>query len=193
MSSTDTVGLPGGRRHLTGRQADTVQGLCDAALEEVRERGYAALTVRNVARRAGVAPATAYTYFASKDHLITEVFWQQLQGLPPVGAGPGRHPAARLADAIGDLGRMLVREPQLAAGCTTAMLGEDPDVKRVRDRIGVALYRRVADALGTAGSDAIVNALGFALSGALMQAGMGYLRYEDLPDRLAEVAALILP
>src|SRR4051812_12952951 len=66
------------RRRLTGRQADTVRRLTDAAVEEVRETGFDGLTVRNVARRAGVAPATAYTYFASKNHLITEVFWRRL-------------------------------------------------------------------------------------------------------------------
>ena len=29
-------------------------------------------------RRAGVAPATAYTYFSSKSHLVAEVFWRRL-------------------------------------------------------------------------------------------------------------------
>ena len=46
------------------------------------KRGYDGLTVRTVARRAGVAPATAYTYFASKDHLLAEVLWRRLQALP---------------------------------------------------------------------------------------------------------------
>src|SRR5258708_2120792 len=72
------------RRRLTERQADTVRRLTDAAVEELRESSFDGLTVRNVARRAGVAPATAYTYFASKNHLITEVFWRRLSSLPPV-------------------------------------------------------------------------------------------------------------
>ena len=42
------------------------------------------LTVRNVARRAGVAPATAYTYFSSKDHLLAEVLWRGMEALPAV-------------------------------------------------------------------------------------------------------------
>jgi cytochrome P450 len=49
------------RRRLTDRQADTVRRLTDAAVEEARETGFDGLTVRGVARRAGVAPATAYT------------------------------------------------------------------------------------------------------------------------------------
>ena len=46
-----------------------VHRLVDAAVEELHRTGYEGLSVRNVAKRAGVAPATAYTYFSSKDHL----------------------------------------------------------------------------------------------------------------------------
>ena len=68
--------------------------LVRATGEEVEEVGYAGLTVRNVARRAGVAPATAYNYFSSKDHLLAEVLWRRMQALPPVEpTGSGRCPS----------------------------------------------------------------------------------------------------
>ena len=38
--------------------------------------------MRSAAERAGVAPATAYTYFASKDHLLAEVLWRRMEALP---------------------------------------------------------------------------------------------------------------
>ncbi|MBW2399623.1 MAG: helix-turn-helix transcriptional regulator, partial [Deltaproteobacteria bacterium] len=38
-----------------------------------RLRGYAAVTIRSVAERAGMSLATVYRYFSSKDHLIAEV------------------------------------------------------------------------------------------------------------------------
>ncbi|HLH28588.1 MAG TPA: helix-turn-helix domain-containing protein, partial [Acidimicrobiales bacterium] len=60
------------RRRLTERQAEVVADLVRAAAAEVDEAGYDGLTVRSVARRAGVAPATAYHYFSSKDHLLAE-------------------------------------------------------------------------------------------------------------------------
>ena len=68
--------------------------------DEVEEVGYAGLTVRIVARRAGVAPATAYTYFSSKDHLLAEVLWRRMQALPP----PGRRRADRSAERLADVG-----------------------------------------------------------------------------------------
>ena len=58
--------------------------LVQATSDEIDEVGYAGLTVRSVARRAGVAPATAYNYFSSKDHLLAEVLWRHMQALPPV-------------------------------------------------------------------------------------------------------------
>lgn len=45
----------------------------------LRESSYADLTVRAVAARAKVAPATAYTYFSSKNHLIAEVYLDLMQ------------------------------------------------------------------------------------------------------------------
>ena len=53
------------RRALSGRPAGTVAALVDAAVAEVAETGYDGLTIRGVARRARVSPATAYTYLVN--------------------------------------------------------------------------------------------------------------------------------
>ncbi|WP_308287249.1 TetR/AcrR family transcriptional regulator [Actinomadura parmotrematis] len=180
------------RRRLTERQADTVRRLTDAAVVEVREAGYEGLTVRNVARRAGVAPATAYTYFASKNHLITEVFWRRLHALPPVAetvAAPG---TGGVVTVLREIALLVSDEPELAAACTTAMLGTDPDVRELRIRIGVAIRDRLRAALGR-DDPKILGALELAYAGALVHAGMGYTSYARMADRLAEMAELILP
>jgi AcrR family transcriptional regulator len=179
------------RRRLTGRQADTVDRLTAAAVDEVRARGYAGLTVGNVARRAGVAPATAYTYFASKDHLIAEVFWRRLRDLPPVRVDRRRAAAARLAESLQAVGLLVADEPELAAACTIAILASDPDVRRLRDRIGGIVRQRLAAALGDDGDPAMLRVLELAFSGAMLQAGMGYFSYADVGDRMAEAVALL--
>jgi AcrR family transcriptional regulator len=180
------------RRSLSGRQADKVERLLGAAIEELRINGYDGLTVRNVARRADVAAATAYTYLASKDHLIAEVFWRRLQALPAPAPDRRRAARGRVADALRDVGSMVAAEPELAAACTTAILANDPDVHRLRARIGLAFDERLRAALGDDADPAALRALGLALSGALLQAGMGYFAYEELADRLEEVAGLVL-
>ena len=116
------------------RRAATAERLAAAAVEELRAVGYDGLTVRNVARRAEVAPATAYTYFASKDHLVAEAFGRALDALPPVEVD-GRHAVdRRVARAIADVARLCTDEPALAAAATTALLADEPDVARLRRR-----------------------------------------------------------
>lgn len=178
-------------RPLTARQAETVARLVETAGEVLRAQGYDGLTVRNVAAAAGVAPATAYTYFASKDHLVAEVFWRRLVELPPVEVVDAP-PATRAADALAPIALLLVDDPVVAAAVTTAMLGSDPEVKRVRDRIGAVTRDRLVYALGPDGDPGALMVLGLAFSGAMLQAGMGHLAYADLPAVVADATRRIL-
>lgn len=181
------------RRRLSDRQAQTVQKLVVAAVEELREQGFDGLTVRNVARRAGVAPATAYNYFTSREHLVTEVFWRRLRGLPESRVDMRRNAAARAVATMTDLALLVADEPELASACTVAMLATDPDVKLLRDRIGVEWHRRLSHALGEDADPAVLMTLEFAMSGALVRAGMGHMTYEELPGQLARAVQLVVP
>ena len=191
-STAATAALLAPRRHLSDRQARTVAGLLDATVDELREVGYDGLTVRNVARRAGVAPATAYNYFASREHLVTEVFWRRLEALPETRIDRRRSAASRAAATLAEMALLVADEPELAAACTAAMLSNDPDVKVLRDRIGLTWRRRLQAALGDDADPAVLRSLEFAVSGAMLQAGMGHLDYTDLPDQLARTAELVV-
>lgn len=180
------------RRQLSAKQAATVQRLTVAAVEQLREHGYDGLTVRNVARAAGVAPATAYTYFTSREHLVTEVFWRRLQALPESRVDRRRTAAARVSATMSDLALLVADEPELAAACTAAMLATDPDVKALRDRIGLEWHRRLARALGDGADAEVLSTLEFVISGALVQAGMGHLTYEELPGHLTRAVELLM-
>jgi AcrR family transcriptional regulator len=171
--------------------AGRIDALVEATVEELRDHGYEGLTVRNAARRAGLAPATAYTYFASKDHLVAEVFWRRLEALEPV-ATSGR-PATRVSKALRALALFIAAEPELAAASTTAVLAADPDVRRLRGRIGAVFDGRIVAALGPDADPKVVRALNLALAGALLQAGMGYFSYTELADRMDEVVSVVLP
>ncbi|MCB0987038.1 MAG: helix-turn-helix transcriptional regulator [Acidimicrobiales bacterium] len=186
------------RRHLSGRQARTVGLLLEAALSELTEVGYDALTVRGVARRAGVAPATAYTYFGSKEHLVAEVFWRRYarDASPEDTARHGTvttpgTPASRAASVLGEFA-MVADEPELAAACTVALLANDPEVRDLRLQIGTETRRRLVEALGDDADPLAVQTLLLATSGALLQAGTGHLAYDAVPALLADVARLVL-
>jgi AcrR family transcriptional regulator len=198
MSSILATEAP--RRQLTSRQADTVRRLTEAGVEEVRESGYESLSLRDVARRAGVAPATAYTYFGSKDHLLTEIFWRRLNALPPAGAdGAKGHAARKSAKAsrtaevtavLRELALLVSAEPELAAGCTAAMFGSEPDVRQLRLYIGRQIHQRIEAAAGPGSPQG--RLLELAYFGAMVEAGLGYTTYEHMADRLAEAAELIM-
>ena len=199
--SSNVVPLPTSatRRHLSDRQARTVSRLIDAALEELTEVGYPTLTVRSVARRAGVAPATAYTYFGSKEHLVGEVFYRRLMTLPDVAVDRRLSSANRVAAALREVALLVADEPELSAACTIALLGDDPEVRSLRDRIGGTIHRRLLAALGDPARDgkrdgnrAALDAIELAFSGAMLQTGTGHLSYDELGDRLAAAAELIL-
>ncbi|MDC3725633.1 MULTISPECIES: TetR/AcrR family transcriptional regulator [unclassified Rhodococcus (in: high G+C Gram-positive bacteria)] len=188
------MNLESTRRRLTEKQADTVARLTQAAVEVLREEGFTGLTVRMVAARAGVAPATAYTYFSSKEHLVAEVFWRRLANAPTADAADAENTsrADRVVAVLRGIALLLADEPELAAAVTSALLGQDPDVEHLRARIGLDIRHRISAALGADSDPDELEALELLYAGALVRAGMGYGTYEKLADRLETSVRLLL-
>ena len=179
------------RPGLNARQARTVTSILDAGSAVLRAVGLDALTVRTVALRAGVSPATAYTYFDSKDHLFAEMFWRHLCAHPsPALAGDDA--VARLSELTKGLTSMLADCPEMAAAATRALLGTDPAVERLRVRISGEYRTRFQGALGPTADRNVLNALLLTFSGALLQTGMGLLTQDQLVERLDRAFAVIM-
>jgi AcrR family transcriptional regulator len=184
--SNQVSSLP--RRELNPRQTETVARLLAAGTDELRAVGVEALTIRTVAQRAGVSAATAYTYFASKNHLFAELFWRRLvaEEFEPTG-----DTSLQRVQSIGHaMSRMLDDAPEIAAGARAALLSSDPDVIRLRSRIGAELVRRFEAALD--GNPDLVDALLLMFTGALLQAGMELTTYAEMSRRLDAAAAAIM-
>lgn len=179
------------RQGLNPRQAETVARLLDAAAQELAATGPEQLTIRMVASRAGVSPATAYTYFSSRNHLFAELFHRKVLLEHPVEV-TGRTPIQRVTAVTRHLATVLGDRPHLAAAANHALLGTDPDVERLRVVIGAEIVRRFQEALGDDDRPEVLDALTLALTGALLQTGMGLISYDHLADRLDAVMATIL-
>ncbi|WP_166906569.1 TetR family transcriptional regulator [Mycobacterium sp. DL440] len=175
------------------RQEETFRKVLTAGTEMLRESSYADLTVRAVAARAGVAPATAYTYFSSKNHLIAEMYLD-LVSRCPYFTDVNNSMTARVDAALRALTLVVADEPEVAAACTTALLGggTDPAVRKVRDRIGAEIHKRIRSAVGPDADSRIVSALEMTFFGALVNAGSGAFTYRQIADRLTYVVGLIL-
>jgi AcrR family transcriptional regulator len=179
------------RQELNARQAETVEKLLSAAAEELRTEGPESVTVRTVAGRAGVSPATAYTYFASRNHLFAELFWRKVLLEHPADIS-GDTPLARVQSVTRQLSAVLAESPHLAAAANLALLGTDPDVERLRHVIGADMIGRFRTALGDHSTDELLDALGMIQTGTLLQTGMGLISYDDLAARFDALVATVM-
>lgn len=175
------------------RQEETFRKVLAAGMATMRENSYADLTVRMVAARAKVAPATAYTYFSSKNHLIAEVYLDLVRQVPYF-TDVNEPMRTRVDKALRHLALVVADEPEVGAACTAALLGGNADgaVRAARDRIGAEIHRRIASAIGPGAEADTVAALQMAFFGALVQAGSGEFTYHEIADRLGGVVNLIL-
>ena len=187
------TGPQAGQTPRNRRQEETFRKVLAAGMETLREKSYADLTVRAVAARAKVAPATAYTYFSSKNHLIAEVYLDLVRQVPyftdvndpmptrvrpgaaPPGAGGRRRARGRRGVHDGVAERR--RRPCGDRGARPHRRGDPPP-----HHFG---HRARRDP-GT------VSALEMAFFGALVQAGSGEFTYHKIADRLADAVGLIL-
>ncbi len=176
------------------RQQETFRKVLAAGVETLRETSYPALTVRAVAARAKVAPATAYTYFSSKNHLIAEVYLDLIRQVPYFTDVNDPMPM-RVDNALRHMALVVADEPEVAAACTTALLSgsADPAVRAVRDRIGAEIHRRITSAIGPDADPRTVSALEMTFFGALVNAASGAFTYHQIADRLGYVVGLVLP
>lgn len=179
------------RRRLTAKQADTVDRLGRAAVELLSREGFSGLTVRRVAAEAGVGAATAYTYFSSKEHLVAEVFWRRLNAAPPVEHETS-DPATRAIEVLQHVSLLVADDREFAGAVTNALLGRDPDVEVLRQRIAHDIHDRLTAALGPDVDPDVIDTLELVYSGALVRVGMGYATYEDISRRLEASARLLL-
>ncbi|WP_111508212.1 TetR family transcriptional regulator [Mycobacterium kyogaense] len=194
MSSDAVTAITGADRasRRNRRQEETFRKVLDAGLMMLRESSYAELTVRAVAARAKVAPATAYTYFSSKNHLIAEIYLDLIRQVEYF-TDVNDKTADRVEKTLRALALTVADEPEVAAACTTALLsGGDPAVLTVRDRIGAEIHRRIRSAVGPDADPRTLAALEMTFFGALVNAGSGAFTYHQIADRLSYVVGLIV-
>jgi AcrR family transcriptional regulator len=193
VAITPRAGGPAGEVQRNRRQEETFRKVLAAGIEVLRERSYADLTVRAVAARAKVAPATAYTYFSSKNHLIAEVYLDLVRQVPYFTDVNEPMPM-RVDNVLRHLALVVADEPEVAAACTTALLGGagDPAVRSARDRIGAEIHRRITSAIGPDADPRKVSVLEMAFFGALVNAASGAYTYHQIADHLGYAASLIL-
>ena len=112
---------PSGRS--ASAQAQRIERVVRAAIELTAEGGYEAVQMREVARRAGVALATLYRYYPSKEELIRGAILSELASLrADLRRRPPRQetPAGRTGEVFARGFRAMIRNPGFAHAAMSA-------------------------------------------------------------------------
>lgn len=138
-------------RQIERSQAARRMRIRDAARELASRGGYAAVTMHDVAERAGVGRATVYRYYSSKDHLIADVHLEQSHALVDIlRADPpaGNDPAERLAEVCSRLVDVAAGDLPLTEAGVTLALSDDPAIASAQEWRAQMMVPYLETALG---------------------------------------------
>lgn len=175
--------------------ADRRQAILDAAREQFAEKGYAAASVRAIARAADVDPALVHHYFGSKEKVFVaamELPFDPAERLPAALEGDADGLAERLVRMfLGIWADPTFRTPML--GLVRSAFTSEQGAAMLREFVGEALLGRVAQSVGGGLSDPLRVQVA-----AAQLVGVVILRYVVRLEPLAsasddDLAALLAP
>jgi AcrR family transcriptional regulator len=174
------------------RDDEKTRKVLTATLELLRETPYSDLTMQAISKRAGVSVGLLREHFWSKDAIVAEIYLDRLRAAPlDVDVELGAQ--ERIVAQFSHLVMLLADEPGLAAACSSALVGADPSVRSVRERIHAEYHRRVRTMLRSGAWPEVTQTLEFGLVGALVHASCGIDNFQQTADDLARMVATVLP
>lgn len=135
VSTLDLQPLNGGLR--TARQRSRYQAIIRVTLDLLRKRGFERTNIQSISSKSGVALATIYRYFKSRDKLIYVAtgYWLDQIALQSIPCKSDRGIGNNLTKFIRTSAKELINEPRLLEALARANLSADPEVvKLVRHR-----------------------------------------------------------
>ena len=182
---------------MTVRQRQRRDDVVGAVLDLVAERGIDGLQMRDVCDRSGVALATVYRYFSSKDHLVAEALmtWAARleRNLDVVTAE--LEPADRLAEVLRRGVEHLERQPQFAGMLLYVSTSRDVHASEAYLRLG----RVIRETLGRTIPDVdpklredVLQVIGSVWYHAIVEWVAGRIPAHGVHARLARASRLLL-
>jgi hypothetical protein len=130
----------------------------------------------------------AYTYFASKAHLVAEIFYSFLCTIPVEEPDSSVPISRRIATTLGEVACRLGEVGPLAQSGNAVLLGDEPDVVELRALIGLELIRRIEVVSGEDADPGIFEPVYLTFIGAMLYAAFGGCRFDEVA-RFVEMAA----
>jgi len=180
---------------LPGRQQERRDRIVDAAMRLMVAVDYDRIQVRDVAEGAGVALATLYRYFASKDHLFACALTKWASGFEErLAYPPGASTAERVTAVYRRAARAFEGEPRVYAVLTQLESSRDERAAEIYQAFVRAQNRAFATALSDLPAEErgdVCWVMGAVLSEALRARMLGQLDMPGVYARIGRSAELL--
>ena len=171
---------------------EVARSVRDATVALLRDVPYSAITMRSIAKRAGISHAETLAHFRSTGAVVAEIYLERLRAAPLI-VDVEASARARIVAQFSQLLMLLADEPGLAVACSSALICDEPSVHTSRQRIHAELQRRVRTALRSGAWPEVAETLEFGLIGALVHASCGADTFRQTAEDLASMVAVVLP
>lgn len=184
---------------MTSRQLIRRARIIEAVIDLIAETGAEAVQMRDVARRSGVALATVYRYFSSKDHLLAAALedWQKRLTRRIVASArpPVADPLSAMLDYLRRAQRAFNRNPQMSALMQQMMTSTVPEARVTLDemnRTNVDMFNRLLDGVAPEAIPNVSFGINAALASAVTAMLTRNLTLEESMSRVEWVARALL-
>jgi AcrR family transcriptional regulator len=194
-ANTDIVPLA----DMTSGQLVRRAKIIEAVIDLIGDVGADAVQMRDVAGRSGVALATVYRYFSSKEHLLAAALedWQKrltrriMASRAPKAGGP----LPGILDYLQRAQRAFHRNPEMTSLMVQTMTSTDPEAKAAIDhmsRTNVELFNRLLEGVATEDIAYVSFGINAALTSALTAVLAGMMTLDESLNRVEWVARRLL-
>ncbi|MGA9492919.1 MAG: TetR family transcriptional regulator [Mycobacterium sp.] len=185
---------------MTSRQLIRRAKIIEAVIDLIAEVGADAVQMRDVSKRSGVALATVYRYFSSKDYLLAAALedWQKRltrRILASRGAHADPDPLPRIVDYLRRAQRAFHRNPNMTALMFQTTTSTDPEAKATIDqmnRTNTEMFNRLLEGIAPEDVPNITFGLNAALSSSLAGVLAGMMTLEESLGRVEWVARVLV-
>jgi AcrR family transcriptional regulator len=185
---------------MTSRQLIRRAKIIEAVIELIADVGAEAVQMRDVAKRSGVALATVYRYFNSKDYLLAAALedWQKRLTRRILASRAGRSdqdPLPGILDYLRRAQRAFHRNPNMTALMFQTTTSPDSEARATIDqmnRTNTEMFNRLLEGIAAEDIPNITFGLNAALSSSLAGVLAGMMTLEESLSRVEWVARTLL-
>lgn len=173
--------------------------IIEVVIDLIADVGAEAVQMRDVAQRSGVALATVYRYFSSKEHVLAAALeaWQKrlTRRIMATGRSPDQDSLPGILDYLRRAQRAFHRNPEMTALMLQMMTSTVPEVRATidqMDRTNAEMFNRLLNGIAPEDIPNVGFGLNAALTSALTGLRTGRMTLDESLDRVEWVARALL-